>query len=57
MDPETADFIKSDTYARKLHMIQFDDILAARIDRGDAAVIDAVREALLSDNNTQYGIA
>ncbi len=52
VDPETADFIKSDTYARKLHMIQFDDILAARIDRGDAAVIDAVREALLSDNNT-----
>ena len=51
-DAETADFIKSDTYARKLHMIQFDDILAARIDRGDAAVIDAVREALLSDNNT-----
>ena len=51
-DPETADFIKSDTFARKLHMIQFDDILAARIDRGDAAVIDAVREALLSDNNT-----
>ena len=37
VDPETADFIKSDTYARKLHMIQFDDILAARIDRGDAA--------------------
>ena len=51
-DAETADFIKSDTYARKLHMIQFDDILAARIDRSDAAVIDAVREALLSDNNT-----
>ena len=52
LDEETADFIRCDTFARKLHMPQFDDIVAARIDRGDAAVIDAVKEAILSDNNT-----
>ena len=52
IDPETADFIRSDTFARNLHMAQFDDILAARIDRGDAEAAEAVREAILSDNNT-----
>ena len=52
LDEETVDFIRNDTYARKLHMPQFDDIAAARIDRGDAAVIEAVKEAILSDNNT-----
>ena len=52
IDPETADFIRSDTFARKLHMVQFDDILAARLDRGDAEAAEAVRGAILSDNNT-----
>ena len=52
LDEETVDFIRNDTYARKLHMPQFDDIVAARIDRGDAAVVEAVKEAILSDNNT-----
>ena len=52
IDEETADFIRSDTFARNLHMVQFDDILAARIDRDDTAVIGAVKEAILSDNNT-----
>ncbi len=52
LDEETVDFIRNDTYARKLHMPQFDDIVAARIDRGDSAVVEAVKEAILSDNNT-----
>ena len=52
IDPETADFIRSDTFARKLHMVQFDDILAARLDRGDTEAAEAVRGAILSDNNT-----
>ena len=52
VDPETADFIRNDTYARKLHMIQFDDILAAGIDRGDENLVSAVKDAILSDNNT-----
>ena len=52
IDPELADFIGQDSYARHLHMIQFDDIVAARIDQGDNAVIEAAREAILSDNNT-----
>ena len=52
IDEETADFIRSDTFARNLHMVQFDDILAARIDRGDTAATEAVKEAILSDNNT-----
>ncbi len=52
IDSELLDFKRSDTFARKLHMVQFEDILAARIDRNDTAVLDAVREAILSDNNT-----
>ena len=52
IDAELLDFKRSDTFARKLHMVQFEDILAARIDRNDTAVLDAVREAILSDNNT-----
>ena len=52
LDEEFLDFKRNDTFARELHMVQFDDILAARIDRGDTAVIDAVKEAILSDNNT-----
>ena len=52
IDPELLDFKRSDSFARDLHMAQFEDILAARIDRGDAAVIEASREAILSDNNT-----
>ena len=49
---EFLDFKHSDSFARDLHMVQFDDVLAARIDRGDAAVIEAAKEAILSDNNT-----
>ncbi len=52
IDPELLDFKRSDSFARDLHMAQFEDILAARIDRGDAEIIEAVREAILSDNNT-----
>ena len=52
VDPELADFIRQDSFARALHMVQFDDIVAAKIDQGDAGVIEAVREAILSDNNT-----
>ena len=52
IDDELLDFKRNDNYARDLHMAQFDDILAARIDKNDTAVIDAAREALLSDNNT-----
>ena len=52
VDPELSDFISQDSFARALHMVQFDDIVAARIDQGDAGVIEAVREAILSDNNT-----
>ena len=51
-DPELADFIKNDTYTRDLHMAGFDDILCARLDRGDREAAEAVREAILSDNNT-----
>ncbi len=52
VDGEFLDFKRNDNGARDLHMIQFEDILAARIDRGDEAVTSAVREAILSDNNT-----
>ena len=33
-------------------MVQFDDILAARIDNGDSKVIEGCKEAILSDTNT-----
>ena len=52
INDEFLDFKHSDSFARDLHMVQFDDVLAARIDRGDAAVVEAVKEAILSDNNT-----
>ena len=52
IDEELLDFKRNDNCARDLHMIQFEDILAARIDRGDEAAASAVREALLGDNNT-----
>ncbi len=52
IDGELLDFKRSDSFARSLHMVQFDDILAARIDRGDEACIGAVKEAILSDTNT-----
>ena len=52
INDEFLDFKHSDSFARDLHMVQFDDVLAARIDRGDAAVIEAAKEAILSDNNT-----
>ena len=52
IDEELIDFKRSDTFARKLHMVQFEDILAARIDQNDSDIINAVREAILSDNNT-----
>ena len=52
IDPELLDFKRNDHSGRDLHMVQFEDILAARIDRGDHAVRSAVQDALLSDNNT-----
>ena len=52
IDEEFIDFKKNDSYARDLHMVQFDDIVAARIDQGDSRVIEAAKEAILSDNNT-----
>lgn len=50
--PEALDFKRHDTYYGKLHLACFDDILAARINKGDSQVIEAVREAFLSENNT-----
>ena len=52
IDEEFLDFKHNDSYARDLHMVQFDDILAARIDLGDSKVIGAAKEAILSDTNT-----
>ena len=52
LDEEFLDFKRNDTYTRDLHMVQFDDILAARIDNGDSKVIEAAKEAILSDTNT-----
>ncbi len=52
IDEEFLDFKRNDSYARDLHMVQFDDILAARIDQGDSKVIEGVKEAILSDTNT-----
>ena len=49
---EFLDFKRSDSYARNLHMIQFDDVLAAAIDREDPEVTGAAKEALCSDRNT-----
>ena len=51
-DPELADFISNDSYGRDLHLPLLDDILAARIDLGDEDVVEEIREAILSDNNT-----
>ncbi len=52
LDEEFLDFKRNDTYTRDLHMVQFDDILAARIDNGDSKVIEGCKEAILSDTNT-----
>ena len=52
LDEEFLDFKRNDTFTRDLHMVQFDDILVARIDNGDSKVIEAVKEAILSDTNT-----
>ena len=52
INDEFLDFKHNDTFPRNLHMVQYDDILAARIDRGDGAVLEAVKDALISDNNT-----
>jgi len=52
MEPEALDHKRNDNYGGPLHMVQFEDVLAARIDAGDAAVTEAVKEAFLSDNNT-----
>ncbi|MBR1851803.1 MAG: DUF4132 domain-containing protein [Lachnospiraceae bacterium] len=52
MEPESLDFKRNDTFWRDLHMIQFDDILAARINAGDEEVIRAIEDAILSENNT-----
>ena len=52
LDEEFIDFKRNDSFTRDLHMVQFDDCLAARIDQGDSKVIEAAKEAILSDNNT-----
>lgn len=52
LSPEALDFKRHDNYVGKLHLACFDDILAARINAGDIQVIEAVREAFLSENNT-----
>lgn len=52
MPPEALDFKRHDNYYGRLHLGCFDDILAARINAGDAQVIETVREAFLSENNT-----
>lgn len=52
LSPEALDFKQHDNYYGKLHLACFDDILAARINAGDAQVIETVQEAFLSENNT-----
>ena len=52
MEPEALDHKRNDNYGGTLHMVQFDDVLAARIDAGDTQITEAVKEAFLSDNNT-----
>lgn len=52
LSPEALDFKRHDNYYGRLHLACFDDILAARINAGDAQVMEAVQEAFLSENNT-----
>lgn len=52
LPPEALDFKRHDNYYNSLHLAGFDDILAARINAGDTQVIETVREAFLSENNT-----
>ncbi|PNV61422.1 hypothetical protein C0033_14110 [Clostridium sp. chh4-2] len=50
MAPEKLDYKRNSIHG--FTMKYFDDIIAARIDLGDRDVIEAVRELILSDNNT-----
>lgn len=50
MEPEKLDYKHNSVFGFKMR--HFDDIIAARIDLGDEDVIGAVRELILSENNT-----
>lgn len=50
MAPEKLDYKRNSIFG--FNMRHFDEIIAARIDLGDEAVIGAVRELILSENNT-----
>lgn len=52
LTPEALDYKHHSLYYGMLHMACFDEILAARINAGDLQIIEAVREAFLSENNT-----
>lgn len=49
--PEQLDYKRNNEYFG-LHLLCFDDMLAARLDAGDRQIIETVREAFLSENNT-----
>lgn len=52
LSEEALNYKRNDNYANEMHLRSFDDILAARLNAGDEAVISAVKEAFLSENNT-----
>lgn len=52
LEPEALDFKRINTGCYgNICIYCFDDVIAARINAGDAAVIDAIKEAILSENN------
>ncbi len=51
LTPELIDY-KENNYYRPAPLDYLDNILAARIDQGDAKVIQAIRNIILSENNT-----
>lgn len=51
MSPEALDY-KNYGYYKKLGINYFDEMLAARIDAGNQKMIELIREAFLSENNT-----
>lgn len=52
MSEELVDLKYNSNYMTAVSNEKFDEIFAARIDAGDQAVIEAVREMFLSENNT-----
>lgn len=52
MSEELVDLKYNGNYVATLNSEKFDEIFAARIDAGDRAVIEAVKDMFLSENNT-----